>query len=211
MSIGNGNGNDNGAAAAIDGKVVVVTGASGGVGRALIRKLAARGCRIGLLARGQDGLEGAKRDIEQLGGRVVVCVTDVADAAQVEAAAEAVERALGPIDVWVNNAMLSMYSPFWEISPDEYKHITEATYLGQVYGTMAALKRMRPRDRGTIVQVGSALAHRSIPLQSAYCGAKHAIAGFTESIRSELIHQKSNVQITIVHLPGVNTTQFEWT
>jgi NAD(P)-dependent dehydrogenase (short-subunit alcohol dehydrogenase family) len=211
MSIGNGNGNGNGAATAIDGKVVVVTGASGGVGRALVRKLAAKGCRIGLLARGRDGLEGAKRDVEQLGGQAVVCVADVADAAQVEAAAEAVERAFGPIDVWVNNAMLSMYSPFWEISPDEYKHITEATYLGQVYGTMTALKRMRPRDRGTIVQIGSALAHRSIPLQSAYCGAKHAIAGFTESVRSELFHQNSNIHITIVHLPGVNTTQFEWT
>src|SRR3954471_18415593 len=203
MNSGNGNGNNTGEGNAIDGKVVVVTGASGGVGRALVRKLAAKGCRIGLLARGQDGLEGAKRDVEQLGGQAVVCVTDVADPAQVEAAAEAVERALGPIDVWVNNAMLSMYSPFWEISPDEYKHITDATYLGQVYGTMAALKRMRPRDRGTIVQVGSALAHRSIPLQSAYCGAKHAIAGFTESVRSELFHENSNVRLTIVQLPGV--------
>ena len=196
---------------AIDGKVVVVTGASGGVGRALVRKLGEKGCKLGLLARGKDGLEGALRDVERSGGRGLVCETDVAQPDRVEAAAESVERELGPIDVWINNAMVSMYSPFWEIGPEEYKHITEVTYLGQVYGTMSALKRMKPRDRGVIVQVGSALAHRSIPLQSAYCGAKHAIAGFTESIRSELIHEKSNVRITIVHLPGVNTTQFEWT
>ena len=193
------------------GRVAVVTGASGGVGRALVRQLARKGFHIGLLARGRDGLEGARRDVEQLGGRGLVLPTDVANNDQIEAAAEAVEREFGAIDLWVNNAMVSMYAPFWEIGPDEYKHINEVTYLGQVYGTMAALKRMRPRNSGTIVQVGSALAHRSIPLQSAYCGAKHAIAGFTESLRSELIHEKSNVHITIVHLPGVNTTQFTWT
>jgi NAD(P)-dependent dehydrogenase (short-subunit alcohol dehydrogenase family) len=195
----------------IDGKVVVVTGASGGVGRALVRMLGRRGCRVGMLARGADALDAAKREVEALGGQVLTCPGDVADPSQVEDAAEAIERALGPIDVWINNAMVSMYAPFWEISPEEYRHITEVTYLGQVYGTMSALRRMRPRDHGTIVQVGSALAHRSIPLQSAYCGAKHAIAGFTESIRSELYHEKSNVRITIVHLPGVNTTQFTWT
>ena len=195
----------------IEGKTVVVTGASGGVGRAIVRLLGHKQCRVGLLARGSDALEAAAREVEQFGGRAMAIPTDVADASAIEAAAEAVDREFGGIDVWINNAMVSMYAPFWEISPEEYQHITEVTYLGQVYGTMAALKRMRARDRGTIVQVGSALAKRSIPLQSAYCGAKHAIAGFTESIRAELIHQKSNVYITIVHLPGVNTTQFEWT
>lgn len=195
----------------IDGKVVVVTGASGGVGRALVRELGRRGCRVGLIARGRDGLEAAKTEIEQLGGKALVLPADVANHQEVEAAAEAVERELGQIDVWVNNAMLSMYAPFWELSPDEFRHITEATYLGQVYGTMSALRRMKPRDRGTIVQIGSALAHRSIPLQSAYCGAKHAVAGFTESLRSELFHERSNVRLTIVQLPGVNTTQFTWT
>lgn len=194
-----------------DQKVVVVTGASAGVGRAVVRKLAEGGASIGLLARGADGLEGAKREVEEAGGRGLVLSTDVADFNQIEAAAQAVEDQFGPIDIWINNAMVSMYSPFWKIKPDEYKHITEVTYLGQVYGTMAALKRMKPRDHGAIVQVGSALALRSIPLQSAYCGAKHAVAGFTESIRSELIHEKSNVHITIVDLPGVNTPQFEWT
>lgn len=189
----------------------MVTGASAGVGRAVVRQLALRGCRIGLLSRGQDGLEGALREVEELGGSALVLPADVADAAAVEAAADSLERRFGPIDVWINDAMVSMYAPFWELGPDEFKHITEVTYLGQVYGTMAALKRMMSRDRGTIVQVGSALAKRSIPLQSAYCGAKHAIAGFTESVRSELIHQSSNVRVTIVHLPGVNTTQFEWT
>jgi short-subunit dehydrogenase len=167
--------------------------------------------RIALLARGMGGLDAARHEVESTGGKAITLPADVADAAQVEAAAQKTEQEFGPIDLWINNAMVSMYSPFWEISPEEYKHITEVTYLGQVYGTMSALKRMMPRDRGTIVQVGSALAHRSIPLQSAYCGAKHAVAGFTESIRAELIHQNSNVQITIVDLPGVNTPQFEWT
>ncbi len=195
----------------IDHSVVIVTGASAGVGRAVVRKLAKRGCKIGLLARGLDGLEGAKREVEELGGAAVVIQTDVSKSDEVESATQTVERDLGPIDVWINDAMVSMYAPFWDISPEEFEHITAVTYLGQVYGTMAALKRMRPRDHGTIVQVGSALAKRSIPLQSAYCGAKHAIAGFTESIRSELIHEKSSVMITMVDLPGVNTTQFEWT
>ena len=189
----------------------MVTGASGGVGREIVRRLAEQGYSIGLLARGKDGLEGAKRDVEQRGGKGLVIPTDVAHHDQIEAAADAVEDQFGPIDLWINDAMVSMYAPFWEIGPDEYKHITDVTYHGQVYGTMAALKRMRPRGYGTIVQVGSALAHRSIPLQSAYCGAKHAIAGFTESIRSELIHEKSKINITTVLLPGVNTTQFMWT
>jgi len=203
--------NGNGRSHQIDGKTVVVTGASGGVGRAVARLLGSKQCKVGLLARGSDALEAAAREVEQLGGRAMAIPADVADAGQIESAAAAVERELGEIDVWINNAMVSMYAAFWEISPEEYKHITEVTYLGQVYGTMSALKRMRQRDRGTIVQIGSALAKRSIPLQSAYCGAKHAIAGFTESIRDELIHEKSNIFVTIVHLPGLNTTQFEWT
>ncbi|HZL35872.1 MAG TPA: SDR family oxidoreductase [Tepidisphaeraceae bacterium] len=195
----------------IDGRAVVVTGASGGVGRAIVRKLAGRGCKIGLLARGSDALEAARREVEELGGTGLAIATDVSNSEQIEAAAEAVEQAFGPIDVWINDAMVSMYAPFWNISAKEFEHITAVTYLGQVYGTMTALKRMRPRDRGTIVQVGSALAKRSIPLQSAYCGAKHAIAGFTESLRCELIHDKSSVKVTMVDLPGVNTTQFSWT
>ncbi len=205
------NASGNGRSDRIDEKTVVVTGASAGVGRAIVRLLGHKRCRVGLLARGSDALEAAAREVEQLGGRAMAIHADVADAAAMESAAEAVDREFGGIDVWINNAMVSMYAPFWEISPEKYKHITEVTYLGQVYGTMGALRRMRRRARGTIVQVGSALAKRSIPLQSAYCGAKHAIAGFTESIRAELIHEKSNVYITIVHLPGVNTTQFEWT
>lgn len=194
-----------------DDRVYVVTGASGGVGRAVVRELGRRGACVGLLARGRDGLEAARREVEEAGGRAIVLPTDVSKHDQVEAAADEVERQLGPIDVWINNAMVSMYAPFWKLSPAEFEHITDVTYHGQVYGTMAALNRMKPRDRGVIVQVGSALAFRSIPLQSAYCGAKHAIAGFTESLRSELIHENSNVRVTVVHLPGVNTTQFTWT
>jgi short-subunit dehydrogenase len=192
-------------------KVIVVTGASGGVGRAVVRKLGAQGAKIGLLARGHDGLEGARRDVEKGGGQAIALPTDVSDAKQVEAAAQAVEERFGPIDVWINDAMVSMYAPFIHMAPDEFKHIVEVTFLGQVYGTHCALKRMMPRDRGVIIQVGSALAYRSIPLQSAYCASKHAIEGFTESVRSELIHQKSRVRISMVNLPGVNTTQFEWT
>ncbi len=192
-------------------QIVVITGASGGVGRATARAFADRGAHIALLARGQDGLEGAKRDVEERGGKAIVIVTDVSKHKQVDAAAEQAERELGEIDVWVNNAMVSEYAPVWEITPDEYRHITEVTYLGQVYGTMAALKYMMPRNRGVIVHVGSALAHRSIPLQSGYCGAKHAIYGFMESLRCELIHKKINVHVTMVSLPGVNTTQFSWT
>ena len=191
-------------------ETVVVTGSSAGVGRATAEAFAKKGARIGLLARGEEGLEGAKQEVERLGGEALAIPTDVADAEQVEAAAEAVENAFGPIDVWVNNAMTSVFSPFKEMTPDEFKRTTEVTYLGFVYGTMAALKRMLPRDRGTIVQVGSALAYRSIPLQSAYCGAKHAMVGFTDSIRCELIHDKSNVHITVVHMPALNTPQFGW-
>jgi len=189
-------------------KVVVITGASAGVGRATVRRFARDGARIGLLARGVDGLEAARAEVEAAGGRALVLPTDVADAKQAEAAAEAVERELGPIDIWINDAMTSVFSPLKEMTPEEFRRVTEVTYLGVVYGTMAALKRMLPRDHGTIVQVGSALAYRSIPLQSAYCGAKHAIQGFTDSLRCELIHDQSNVHITMVQLPAVNTTQF---
>jgi short-subunit dehydrogenase len=192
------------------GKVVVVTGASAGVGRAVVAEFARQGASIGLIARGQERLEATRREVEELGGKALVLPTDVADAQQVEAAAERVERELGPIDVWVNDAMTTIFAPFLEITAEEFKRATEVTYLGQVYGTMAALKRMHPRNRGSIVQVGSALAFRSIPLQSPYCGAKHAIVGFTDSIRSELIHDGSAVHITAVMLPAMNTPQFSW-
>lgn len=191
-------------------EVVVITGASGGIGRATVQEFARHGAQIGLIARGKAGLEGAKRDVERLGGRAIMIPTDVADANAMEAAAEQVEQTLGPIDVWVNVAFTSVFAPFIEITPDEYKRVTEVTYLGFVYGTMAALKRMKPRDRGVIVNVGSALAYRGIPLQSAYCGAKHAIQGFTESVRSELYHDKSSVKIVMPQMPGVNTPQFTW-
>jgi short-subunit dehydrogenase len=192
-------------------KVVVITGASGGVGRCVARLLARKGARLGLLARGRDGLEGARREVEQLGGQAVVCSADVSNADQVEAAAQAVEEHFGPIDVWVNNAMVSMYSPFTDMTPAEFRHVVEVTLLGQVYGTHAALRRMIPRNAGVIISVGSALAYRSIPLQSAYCASKHGIEGFVESIRCELIHDNINVRVSMVHLPGVNTTQFSWT
>ncbi|GHO70913.1 hypothetical protein KSC_098050 [Ktedonobacter sp. SOSP1-52] len=191
-------------------EVVVVTGASAGVGRAIVRAFARRGAHIGLLARGREGLEGAKKDVEQLGGNALVLPTDVADVQQIEEAATQVEDTFGPIDIWINVAMTSVFSPFKEMQPEEFKRVTEVTYLGQVYGTMAALRRMLPRHKGRIIQVGSALAYRGIPLQSAYCGAKHGIQGFTESVRCELIHDRSNVKISMVQLPAVNTPQFGW-
>jgi NAD(P)-dependent dehydrogenase (short-subunit alcohol dehydrogenase family) len=191
-------------------EVVVITGASAGVGRAAAREFAKRGARIGLLARGHDGLEGARLDVKHLGGNPIAIPTDVAYSEQVEAAAEIVEKEHGPIDVWVNNAMTTVFSPFREIPAEEFKRATEVTYLGTVYGTMAALRRMGPRNRGTIVQVGSALAYRAIPLQAPYCGAKHAIRGFTDSLRSELLHEGSKVHVTMVHLPALNTPQFSW-
>ncbi|MFN2442114.1 MAG: SDR family oxidoreductase [Thermoanaerobaculia bacterium] len=192
------------------GEVVVITGASAGVGRAVARAFAARGAKIGLLARGTDGLEGAKSDVEYLGGEAIAIPTDVADAVQVERAAAQIEDAFGPIDIWINNAMVSVFAPVHEITPEEFRRVTEVTYLGYVYGTLAALKRMRPRDKGTIVQVGSALAYRGIPLQSAYCGAKHAIQGFNDSLWAELIHDRSHVKLTSVNLPAINTPQFDW-
>jgi short-subunit dehydrogenase len=191
-------------------EVVVITGASAGLGRATVREFARHGAHIGLVARGVDGLKGAQREVEAAGGKALVLPTDVADPEQVEAAAAAVEKKLGPIDIWVNNAMVSVFSPVKEMKAEEYKRVTEVTYLGFVYGTLAALKRMLPRNRGTIVQVGSALAYRSIPLQSAYCAAKHAISGFTDSLRCELIHDKSKVRVTMVQMPALNTTQFGW-
>jgi short-subunit dehydrogenase len=193
---------------------VVITGASAGVGRATARKFAASGANIALLARGDegmDGLEGAKRDVESLGGKALIIPADMADYEQVEAAAETIDRVFGNVDVWINNAMLSVFSPFKEMTNDEFYRVTEVTYLGYVYGTMVALKRMRPRNRGRIIQVGSALAYRSIPLQSAYCGAKHGIRGFTDSVRTELLHDKSDIKITMVQMPALNTPQFSWT
>jgi NAD(P)-dependent dehydrogenase (short-subunit alcohol dehydrogenase family) len=192
------------------GQVVVVTGASGGIGRATATAFGARGAKVALLARGEAGLAGAARDVEAGGGQALVLPTDVADPAQIEAAAERVENELGPIDVWVNVAFTSVFSPFEKITPEEYKRVTEVNYLGFVYATMAALKRMTPRDAGTIVQVGSALAYRGIPLQTAYCGSKHAIQGFNEALRCELLHDKSNVHVTMVQMPAVNTPQFSW-
>src|SRR3954467_506974 len=191
-------------------KVVVITGASAGVGRAVARKFGAEGARIGLLARGRAGLEGARRDVQQLGGEALVLPTDVADANAVEAAGAEVEQNFGRIDIWVNNAMCSVFSPVKEMTAEEYKRVTEVTYLGFVYGTLAALKRMLARDRGVIVQVGSALAYRGIPLQSAYCAAKHAIQGFCDSLRCELLHDGSGVRLTMVQLPAMNTPQFNW-
>ena len=189
---------------------VVITGASAGVGRAAVRKFARHGARIGLLARGVDGLTAAQREVEKLGGEALVIPTDVANAEQVEAAAAAIEAQLGEIDIWINNAMTSVFSPVKQMTPAEFKRVTEVTYLGYVYGTLAALKRMLPRDHGVIIQVGSALAYRGIPLQSAYCAAKHAIQGFCDSLRCELLHDKSSVQLCMIQMSALNTPQFGW-
>src|SRR5579872_5747296 len=191
-------------------EVVVITGASAGLGRATAREFGKHGAKVGLIARGVDGLEAAKREIESAGGSAMTLPLDVADADAVEKAAASVEQEFGPIDIWVNNAMASVFSPAKEMKAEEYKRVTEVTYLGVVYGTLAALKRMLPRDRGTIVQVGSALAYRSIPLQAAYCAAKHAVLGFHASLRTELLHDKSNVHTTMVQMPALNTPQFGW-
>jgi NAD(P)-dependent dehydrogenase (short-subunit alcohol dehydrogenase family) len=191
-------------------RVVVVTGASAGVGRAIVRRFAREGAHIALLARGRDGLEGARGDVESAGGRALAIPTDVASWEQVDRAAARAESELGPIDVWINNAMASVFSPIKETTPEEYRRVTEVTYLGYVHGTLAALHRMLPRDRGVIVQVGSALAFRGIPLQSAYCAAKHAVQGFTDALRAELLHDGSQVHVCAVHLPAMNTPQFGW-
>lgn len=189
---------------------VVITGASAGVGRATAHAFAKRGAKVGLIARGTGGLDAACKEVESLGGHAFAIPADVADAKQVENAAAQLEAKFGPIDIWVNDAMTTVFSPFREITAEEFKRATEVTYLGTVYGTMSALRRMIPRNRGVIVQVGSALAYRAIPLQAPYCGAKHAIRGFTDSVRSELIHDGSNIHITMVQLPALNTPQFNW-
>ena len=191
-------------------EVVVITGASAGVGRATARAFGARGAHVGLLARHHERLEHARGEVEAAGGRGLAVPTDVADAQAVEEAAAKVEDAFGPIDVWLNNAMVSVFSPIREMTEDEFARVTQVTYLGTVHGTLAALRRMLPRDRGTIVQVGSALAYRGIPLQAAYCAAKHAVQGFCDSLRTELLHDGSRVHVTMVQLPALNTPQFGW-
>jgi short-subunit dehydrogenase len=191
--------------------VVVITGASAGVGRATTRLFARRGADVGLIARGRDGLDATRQEVEGFGRQACVAVADVASAEQVEAAAAEIERTLGPITIWVNNAMASVFAPVKDLRPEEIKRVTEVTYLGVVYGTMAALRRMRLRNRGTIVQVGSTLAHRAIPIQAAYCAAKHAVRGFTDALRCELMHERSRVTLAMVHLPALDTPQFDWT
>lgn len=191
-------------------EVVVITGATGGIGRAAAREFGRHKAHVALLARGEEGLEAARREVESLGGKALAIPVDVADPDAVERAAEQVERELGPIDIWVNDAFTNVFSEFKDFTPQEWRRVTDVTYLGYVWGTMAAMKRMRERNRGTIVQVGSAICYRSIPLQSAYSGAKSAIRGFTDSIRCELIHQKSAVRVSVVHMPAVNTPQFTW-
>ncbi len=194
----------------MDQQVVVVTGASGGVGRAVARAYAARGASVALLARGERGLAAAAADVTSLGGTPLPISVDVSEAAAVDAAADRIEKELGPIDIWVNVAFTSVFAPLWSITADEFRRATEVSYLGYVHGTMAALRHMMLRDRGTIVHVGSALAYRGIPLQTAYCGAKHAIQGFHESLRCELIHEKSKIKVTMVQMPALNTPQFSW-
>jgi NAD(P)-dependent dehydrogenase (short-subunit alcohol dehydrogenase family) len=191
-------------------EVVVVTGASAGLGRAIVREFASHGADIGLIARGRDGLEGARREVEKAGGRALVLPCDVSDPKAVEEAADRVERELGPIDVWVNNAFAGTLCEFTDLTPEEYRRVTDVTYHGQVWGARAALKHMKPRDRGVIASVGSALAYRSIPLQAPYCGAKHAIRGFYGALRCELLHGKSNIKVTEIHMPALNTPQFRW-
>jgi NAD(P)-dependent dehydrogenase (short-subunit alcohol dehydrogenase family) len=192
------------------GPIVVITGASAGLGRAIAHGFAKRGARIGLVARNPEALEAAKRECEELGGQALVLPTDVSDADAVDAAASRVEDEFGPIDIWVNDAMVSVFSPVKEMEASDYKRVTDVLYLGFVYGTLSALRRMLPRDRGTIIQIGSALSYRSIPLQSAYCACKHAINGFTDSLRCELHHDNSNVKVTAIQMPAMNTTQFDW-
>src|ERR1051326_7361246 len=191
-------------------RVVVITGASAGVGRATAQAFGREGARVGLIARGRAGLEGARHDVERLGGEAMILPLDVADANALDSAASQVEKTFGPIDVWVNDAMASVFSPIKQMTAEEFKRVTEVTYLGFVYGTLSALKRMLPWNQGTIIQVGSALAYRGIPLQAAYFGAKHALQGFVDSLRCELIHDKSNVRVTMIEMPALNTPQFSW-
>jgi NAD(P)-dependent dehydrogenase (short-subunit alcohol dehydrogenase family) len=193
-----------------NGSVVVITGASAGLGRAIAHAYAKEGARLGLIARNPEALDAARQECEQFGGTAITLPLDISDAEAVEAAAGRVESELGPIDIWINNAMVSVFSPVKEMEPSDYRRVTDVLYLGSVYGTMAALKRMLERDRGTIIQIGSALSYRSIPLQSAYCACKHAINGFTDSLRCELHHDGSKVKITAVQMPAMNTMQFDW-
>ncbi len=194
----------------MSGRIVVVTGASAGVGRATARRFGQAGDTVALVARGTAGLDAAAKEVEAAGGRAVIMPADTADHEQVDAAAARIEAEVGPVDIWVNDAFSSVFAPFVDIAADEFRRVTEVSYLGFVHGTQAALRYMVPRDRGVIVQVGSALAYRGIPLQSAYCGAKHAIQGFTESVRCELLHDRSRVRITMVQMPALNTPQFSW-
>ena len=191
-------------------QIVVITGASAGVGRAIAHRFARAGWRIGLIARDAEALEEVRQEVGELGGSAIVAAADVADAEALFAAADQIENAFGSIDVWINDAMVTVFAPVWQMTPEEFRRVTEVTYLGQVHGTMAALRHMRPLNRGKIIQIGSALAYRGIPLQSAYCGAKHAIRGFTNALRTELIHDRSAIQLTIMELPAVNTPQFDW-
>jgi NAD(P)-dependent dehydrogenase (short-subunit alcohol dehydrogenase family) len=191
-------------------ETVVITGASAGLGRAIACEFGKSGAQVALLARGRAGLDAAQREIETAGGTALTVPTDVSDAEAVESAAATAEREFGTIDIWINNAMVSVFSPVKDTKPEEFKRVTDVTYLGVVNGTLAALRRMLPRNRGKIIQVGSALAYRSIPLQAAYCAAKHAIVGFTDSLRCELIHDSSSIGLTIVHMPALNTPQFNW-
>jgi len=190
--------------------VVVVTGASAGVGRAVALRFAAAGRPVGLVARDADALADVAREVERAGSRAHPVALDVADANAVFSAAEEFEAALGPIDIWINDTMATVFSPIWRMTPDEFRRVTEVTYLGFVHGTMAALRQMRPRNHGHVIQIGSALSYRGIPLQSAYCGAKHAIRGFTDSVRAELLEENSDITITMIQLPAVNTPQFDW-
>jgi NAD(P)-dependent dehydrogenase (short-subunit alcohol dehydrogenase family) len=191
-------------------RVVVITGASAGVGRAIVHRFARAGWRVGLIARDAGALEAVKSEVEQMGGTALAAPADVADPEAIFAAADRIVGAFGAIDVWINDAMVTVFSPVWEMTPEEFRRVTEVTYLGFVHGTMAALRQMRPADHGHIIQIGSALAYRGIPLQAAYCGAKHAIRGFTDSLRTELIHEGSRIDLTMVELPAVNTPQFDW-
>ena len=191
-------------------RVVAITGSSAGVGRATAIEFARHGYAVGLMARGREGLEGAAREVREAGGTPHLVQCDVADAEQLQAAADEIERELGPIDVWVNNAMVTVYGRFWDLEPEEFRRVVDVTFLGSVWGTKIALERMRARNRGTIVQVGSALGERGIPIQSAYCAAKHAINGFVDSVRTELLDDDSDVHLGIVQLPGMNTPQFQW-
>jgi NAD(P)-dependent dehydrogenase (short-subunit alcohol dehydrogenase family) len=191
-------------------EIVVITGGTAGVGRATARLFASRGAAVAVLARGQERLDATLAELKATGAEAIALPVDVADAEGVEAAASRIERELGPIDIWINNAMTSVFAPVWETRPEEFLRVAQVTYLGCVHGTLAALKRMRPRGSGSIVQVGSALAYRGIPLQSAYCASKHAIQGFMDSLRSELLHEQSGIRVSMVHLPAVNTPQFDW-